>query len=210
MIKNIFFDFNGTIIDDLDLCLELLNKFLNGQGKESITKERYKEIFTFPIKNYYTAAGIDFNIESYESLAIKFIEEYQPRSMSCGLFKEVVPTLKKLKEKGLHLYILSASEKHNLYEQCQNYGIVDYFDAILGIDDIHAKSKVQIAKKYINENNINKAETIFIGDTLHDVEVAKEVGCEARLVSCGHQAISVLKKANVKIYSDISSILEEV
>ena len=53
MIKYIFFDFNGTIIDDVDLCLELLNKLLKSQNKPTFDIDGYKKIFTFPIIKYY-------------------------------------------------------------------------------------------------------------------------------------------------------------
>ena len=52
-MKTIFFDFNGTIINDVDLCLNILNEMLKENGLEPITLERYREIFTFPIKKYY-------------------------------------------------------------------------------------------------------------------------------------------------------------
>ena len=210
MIKHVFFDFNGTIIDDLVLCYDLLNEFLEEQGKEKITLERYKDIFRFPIKEYYRLAGIDFEKESYESLSIKFIKKYQPASLKCGLYKEVVPTLKKLNELGIKCYIISASEKNNLIEQCQSYDIVKYFVDILGIENIHAKSKVDIAVNYINEKKLNKEEVLFIGDTLHDVEVAKAMGVKYALVSCGHQSLKVLKEANCPIYNDVSGVLEEI
>ena len=210
MIKHVFLDFNGTLINDLDLCLDLLNEILIGQNKKTVTKEEYKEIFTFPIKDYYSAAGVDFNIESYESLAIKFIKKYQPASLKCGLFECIVPTLKELKEKGVKVYLLSASEKNNLTEQCISYDIAKYFDAILGIDNIHAESKTKIGIDFIKNNNINPKEAIFVGDTLHDYEVANAMNIDCRLVSCGHQSVNRLKKAGVKIYSDISGILEEI
>ncbi|MGM9970289.1 MAG: HAD family hydrolase [Anaeroplasma sp.] len=206
MIKHIFFDFNGTLINDIDLCIELLNDLLKGQNKKPVSKEKYKEIFTFPIKEYYLRAGVDFNIESYESLAIKFIECYQPRSLQCGLFDGVVDTLKYLKQKGIHQYILSASERNNLLEQCKYYQIDNLFDAILGIDDIHASSKVEVAINFMKMTGINPSEAVFIGDTLHDFEVANAMGVMCILVSCGHQSINVLKKSNVKIISDVSVI----
>ena len=210
MIKHVFFDFNGTIINDLDLCFNLLNEFLEEQGKEKVTKERYKDIFRFPIKEYYKLAGIDFDIESYESLSIKFIKKYQPASLKCGLYDAVIPTLKKLNEMNIKCYIISASEKNNLIEQCESYDIVKYFVDILGIENIHAKSKVDIAVNYINDKKLNKDEVLFIGDTLHDKEVADAMGVKSCLVSCGHQSVNVLKNANVNIYSDVYGVLEEI
>lgn len=206
MEKNIFFDFNGTIINDVDLCLDLLNQILRKQNKKQLSMEEYKNVFTFPIKDYYVAAGVDFTIESYESLAKWFIKEYQPASMECGLFKGIVDTFKNLKEKGYKLYILSASEKNNLLEQCKNYNIDQYFEAILGIDNIHAASKVNIAIDYMKDHNINGDDILFIGDTLHDLEVANAMGAHCKLVSCGHQSKEVLSKGNVEILESINDL----
>ncbi len=72
----IFFDFNGTIIDDLDLCLDLLNKMLIKKNHKPITKERYLDIFTFPVKKYYIKAGFDLPKDNFEELADFFIEQY--------------------------------------------------------------------------------------------------------------------------------------
>ena len=206
MEKHIFFDFNGTIINDVDLCLDLLNQILNKQNKKTLSMEEYKNVFTFPIRDYYIAAGVDFNIESYESLAKWFIKVYQPASMECGLFEGIVDTFKFLKDKGYKLYILSASEKNNLLEQCQNYDVDKYFEAILGIDNIHAASKVNIAIDYMKEHNIDGKDILFIGDTLHDLEVANAMGAKCKLVSCGHQSKEVLSKGNVEILESINDL----
>lgn len=210
MIKHIFFDFNGTLINDVDLCLELLNNLLSEQKKPSVDINKYKEIFTFPIKDYYIAAGIDLQMNSFDDLSIKFINEYQPRSLECGLFSDVIPTIKKLKAESIHTYILSASEKNNLVEQCKFYNLLPLFDEILGIDNIHAGGKVSLALDFMKKTNINPNEALLIGDTIHDYEVARAIGVECRLVSTGHQSINVLKKANAKIYSTLHEAVEEV
>lgn len=206
MYRDIFLDFNGTIIDDLDLCVELLNVFLREQGKKELTKDEYKHVFKFPIRQYYLDSGIDFNIESYESLAIRFIKEYQPRSMHCGLFPGVVDTVKKLKKMGIRVYILSASEQNNLLEQTDTYGITKYFDKVLGINNIHAASKIDIAIDFMKEKGIKKEETLFVGDTLHDYEVATAMGVDCVLVSCGHQAEDVIQKAGCKVIPSVADI----
>ena len=59
MTKYVFFDFNGTIINDVDLCLDLLNEILRKQGNREIDINTYKNVFKFPIKQYYIDAGVD-------------------------------------------------------------------------------------------------------------------------------------------------------
>ena len=206
--KYIFFDFNGTLLDDVNLCLDLLNEKLINQNKQTLTLDEYKHVFKFPIKQYYKDAGLDFNIESYESMADKFIAKYTPLSLRCGLYPCVIPTLKYLKDNGYKLIILSASETNNLMYQCNNYDISKYFDAILGIDNIYAESKIGIGIKYLNEHSINRNECIFIGDTLHDVEVANEMGVRPVLVMCGHQAYDVIRQSGAILLNDIGDLKE--
>lgn len=205
-IKYIFFDFNGTILNDVELCLDLLNEKLIKQNKQTLTLDEYKHVFKFPIRQYYLDAGLDFNIESFESMADSFIAAYQPASLICGLYPSVIPTLKYLKEKNIRLIILSASEMNNLNYQVNHYGISHYFDAILGINNIYADSKTGIGLKYIEKNNINKKECIFVGDTLHDFEIANEMGIEPILVTCGHQAFDVLRSSGAAIINDIGDL----
>ena len=206
MKKHIFFDFNGTLINDLDLCIELLNDILTMQGKKNLSKDEYKNVFKFPIKQYYIDAGVDLNMNSFEELAVDFINKYQPASLLCGLFDGVYETIEYLKSKGIKVYILSASERNNLLEQCRHYGIDKIFDEILGIDNIHASSKLDIALEFMREANINPAEALFIGDTLHDYEVSSHMGIDCYLVSCGHQSVSILSEAGVEILDDINGL----
>ena len=114
MIKYIFLDFNGTIINDVDLCLNLLNEILVKQGSKCLSTKEYKNVFCFPIRKYYIDAGIDFNKDSFEDLAIWFINKYQPLSMKCGLYDGLIDTFKEFKKRVYHLVILYASERNNL------------------------------------------------------------------------------------------------
>ena len=87
---------------------------------------------------------------------------------------------------------------------------MNLFDDILGIDDINARSKVDIAINYCEKNNINSDEVLFVGDTLHDYEVSKAINAKCYLVSCGHQSKEVLSEANVPILKNIYNLLEEL
>lgn len=206
--KTVFFDFNGTIIDDVKLCLDILNEMLKEHGHETVTMERYKEIFTFPIKKYYEAAGFDFTKESFEDLSKEFIKKYQHQSLSCPLQDGVVDLIKKLNQEEYNVVLLTASETNNVIEQLKHFKLYDYFNDVLGTSDIYATSKVEIGVNYINNYNIDKNNAIMIGDTTHDLQVANEMGIKAVLYSKGHQSFRRLKEVTCDVIEDFKDIFK--
>ena len=52
--KTVIWDFNGTVLDDLDICIESVNTLLRARGiKELESREEYRSVFGFPIIKYY-------------------------------------------------------------------------------------------------------------------------------------------------------------
>ena len=202
----IIFDFNGTILDDVDLCINILNYMLEEHGYEKVTKERYLDIFTFPIIEYYKLAGFDFNKHSFNDLSIEFINMYQQASLKCPIYDGVIDLLNKLTKLNKKIILLSASQIDNLLEQTNFFEITKYFNKILGLDNIHAKSKVDIAKKYFIENNIDLSKAIMIGDTIHDMEVANELNIDSLLIANGHQSYDRLIRVTNAVYRTIKEI----
>src|SRR5690606_38361861 len=184
----IFLDFNGTILDDLELSFDLLNEMLQEQGHQPITLERYLDIFTFPIVEYYKLAGFNFESYTFEELAVRFIQRYQPASLNCKFHEGLIEAVEDLKAKGHKVVVLSASKYENLIEQLSHFNIKSIFDDILGIEDIYAQSKVQVAKRYVEKHSLNPKEIVMVGDTLHDHEVAESLGCHMIIYTKGHQA----------------------
>lgn len=208
MYKYVIFDFNGTILDDVDLCLDLLNARLKIQGSKTLNKDEYKEVFGFPVKDYYVKAGIDFSQVSFETMAIEFIEHYQPRSLDCHLYSGVKPLIAYLKSKNISIGVLSASEINNLTMQLKHFGIYDEFDFVLGLDNIHAASKIEVGKTYLEEHHINPTEVLFLGDTNHDAEVAKALGATPILIAAGHQSHGILAATGAQVLDSLEEVLD--
>lgn len=212
MIKYVFWDFNGTILDDLDLSVELLNEILINENKPTITKDRYLEIFGFPLKDYYQKAGIYYDDENFMRIANYFITNYQPKSLHLNLHQGVLEALKSFQEKGIKNICLSASETNNLIEQLKNYDIYDYFNEIIGTNNVIAIGKDKLGLKYLEENKINKEEAIYLGDTTYDYEIAQKMGIKCVLFVKGHHSVERLEKTNallIRKISDIIKIIEE-
>ena len=202
-------DFNGTIIDDVDLCLNILNHLLEERNYKKVSLEEYKHIFTFPIKKYYINAGFDLEKYSFTSISNEFISLYQKASLNCKLYEGINELIDKCNNNRIKVVLLSASQIDNLKEQTDHFGLSEKFEAILGTSTIEAASKVEIGKKYFIDKQDKKI--LFVGDTTHDEEVASAIGADALLITHGHQAHDILLKANplkvIDSFKEVEDIL---
>lgn len=205
--KHIIWDWNGTIIDDVDLCVELINWLLKERNLKTISKDEYKNIFTIPVKNYYAALGFDFEKESFEIIGSKWIEEYERRKFECKAYPGIVEVMEKIKNLGIGQSILSAYSQHTLEEMADHFGLTQYFSHIVGLDNIYAAGKLHLGQQLIKKLGNGKGETLMIGDTEHDFEVATEMGADCILLSSGHYDKKRLETLGVKVIDSISELL---
>ena len=202
----VLWDWNGTLLDDVDLCMAALNRLLAMHGyPQRYDLEQYRAIFGFPIEDYYRRAGFDFSKHPYPMLAERYMEYYIPASAACGLTQGAVEALELFKNAGARQVILSASPVSTLKVQVEQRGIEDCFDRLLGLDDIFAKSKVELGLAYLRENGFDPARAVMLGDSVHDAEVAKALGVRCVLQCAGHQPESVLQTAGVPVAPDVLS-----
>ena len=207
-INTIIWDFNGTILDDIDLCLFVLNSMLKKRNLPEKSLEEYREIFGFPIKEYYLKAGFDFGKEPYEDIAPEYIDLYFGNTQKYSVFEDFIKFQKEIKDKPLTQILLSATREDLLLNQLKELKIDGFFDHVIGTNDIFAHGKIERAKCYFKENNIDLKNAVLIGDTIHDSEVSKELSCPCVLYNKGHQCISRLKKTGCRVISSFNEILK--
>lgn len=191
---DIIWDFNGTIIDDVEAGIISVNKMLAERSLPIIAdKEAYRRVFRFPIIEYYRSLGFDFESEPYETvLAPMWVNLYKENSKHAPMQEGVCKAIDLFSSKGLHQHILSASEIGILTEQLRSFGIYEKFDSVTGLDNIHAHSKTALALEW--RKNHPDAVALFIGDTEHDAGAAKTLGADCALISFGHQSKETLEK----------------
>lgn len=207
MYKVIIFDFNGTLIDDCDLCLQIFNQLCHENHLKKISKRKYKEIFTFPVSVYYQKAGFNIDGEEFKNIGNRFHQLYnQLSNEQVKLFKNVKKVLEKLK-KDYTLVCLSASMQQTLENQLKFYQINQYFDYIIGLSNNQAVSKLDAAKTFIRKKQWNGNEILFVGDSIHDLEVAKAISSKCLLVSTGHTSEKRLEETGNKVIKDLIEIV---
>ena len=192
-MKVIFWDFNGTILDDLELCHNILNQMLKKHDRKTVTMTEYLNIFTFPVETYYNMV-FDLSETPFDMLANEFITQYQKKSLKLNLHEGVIKAILYAQAKGYQNILLSASEKSRLEAQIKHYEIDHLFDHVLGTENIFGKSKLDVFLAYMKDKMIDPKDAIIIGDTIHDAQLSEAVGCAVILYTKGHQHPDRLKK----------------
>lgn len=204
---HLLWDFNGTLLDDVQIGIQSVNMLLSRRKMPVIeTVEQYYRVFGFPIEDYYRRLGFDFERESYDLLAHEWVAEYEKRMADAPLCKGVLQTLQELSGRGFSQLVLSATEQQMLVRQVRSLGIEKYFTEILGLSNIYAHSKIELALSWQRREKPEKV--LVIGDTCHDFETAKELKADCVLIACGHQDKQTLCSYGVPVLNDASELPE--
>ena len=206
MIKHIIWDWNGTLVDDVDLCVEILNQELTIRDISEISVRHYKEKFFFPVNEFYETLGLPSNGTEYECLNETYIREYRARYKECDLHFGARETLEKLISKGISHSILSAGKRADVESFTRHFGVNSLFLEIDGASNIEAKGKDERALDHLSRFGFHQSEVILVGDSCHDWEVAQLIGCNAILFEHGHvegDRLKMLSSSTIKYLSQV-------
>lgn len=205
MQPTIVWDFNGTLLDDLQACLDALNVILRSHNLPSLSREDYRERFGFPVVNFYTSLGLQpKSAYDWEALAESFHMRYL-FSRHLKLQPGAREALAYFQHHGIRQGVLSALEQGILEMQLKQFGLTDPLSFICGSRNYEGASKLDAARKLALESPV-----VLIGDTLHDAEVAQQLGWHCILCSAGHQTADRLAVTGCPIISSLTEIASAV
>ena len=195
----IIWDWNGTLLDDVDSVVSALNRMLAARGLAPTTRDYYRAHFGFPVRPFYAELGVDLAHDDWDRICIDFhrFVDREPK-----ILRPDAPTALQLaRDAGWRQTILSALREDLLRRDVAAAGIADYFGTICGVDNLDGASKLSRGCDFVREleQRGGVSELFFIGDTLHDAEVAQALGARCILVDGGHQTAERLAAAGVPV-----------
>ena len=204
-IKNIVWDWNGTIVNDAGLFVDVMNGLLEEKKLPLTTLSFYKKNFCFPIEKYWKSLGFSFTKQEFAILNNFFISEYKKRMFEPSLHKGI-KNLFLLMGKKNKQFVLSASEQGLLNSSIDFYKLNRVFSDCLGVSNLNARGKIALGKKLFQKYNLKNKETLFIGDTEHDKEVSDSLGSKIVLIAHGHVSFQRLKKTKAPVVRSVSEL----
>ena len=202
----IIWDFNGTLLDDVGICIEAADQLLSLHDLPPIaTLENYHRVFGFPIIDYYRRIGFDFSKTDFSVLANEWVAIYMDKVEKAPLRDGMADVLREFSRLGIRQTVLSMTESAMLRYQLDLLKITELFDEVWGRNDIYASSKLSLAAEWREKHPLETP--LYIGDTLHDAESAKIIGADCLLLAGGHENIETLSTSGLTILSSPAELL---
>ena len=208
-MKHIIWDFNGTLLNDTQLSLDVDNNVFEKLGIPAITLDDYRNNMTMPVLVFYPAVGVDYSVDSYETIARLWLDEFNQKAVGVGLVSGALDAIRFFHGQGRSQSVLSASYEPSLRKQCEALGLTPYMADISGLEDESASKKTEIGRRQLRELGLEGRDVVLIGDTLTDAHLAEDLGADCILVSWGHNDLKRLLSSGLPVARDFGE-LEEI
>lgn len=204
-IDAVCWDWNGTLLDDVEVCRQTMNRVLIEHGHSEVPDlASYRRVFRFPIRAFYADLGIDE--AAYPVAANRYLALLSEAIPAAALHPGAHAALRLLARRGLRQILASATVTSTLHAQLRPHGVVTSFSEVLGIDDAHEASKHDVIASWLDASGLSPKRVVMVGDTNHDHEIAQVLGMQFVHFTGGHQQLEEQGVQHVDSLAELASL----
>ncbi|WP_443660962.1 HAD family hydrolase [Clostridium algidicarnis] len=182
MYKYIIFDVDGTLLDTEIAVLSSLQKLVSEELNKDYSFEELRFALGIPGEVALNKLGITNVLESFNKWNI-YLKEYFHH---VKIFDNIKETIVKLNQMGVSTGIVTSETKEEFLNDFVPFGLSNYFKLVVCADDTEEhKPNPEPLLKFIELSEVDKSETIYIGDTKYDMDCALGAGIDFALALWG-------------------------
>ncbi len=190
MIKNIIFDWSGVINNNLLTSYHTAMRIFEKYGAPKITLTEFRKNWDQPYMRFYHRYLPDLThqqeVEAFALFYPKICRQYPPR-----VYPGIPEVLRAFQAKRIAMIILSSDFLRTIKREIANFGLAGIFTKI--ISNVHDKREV--IEEAVRKNHFQARETVFVGDTTHEIEAGEKARVQTAAVTWGYQLEEKLKQA---------------
>lgn len=188
VIRNVIFDWSGTLVDDLPAVWRASNHALQQAGVPAMPLEDFRREFRLPARDFYMER---VPTESFPELERWFLEGFKLVQDTVTPLPHAREFLEFCRQQGLRTFLLSAVHPALFAQQEKTSG----FGLFLDKTYLGAQNKKDLIGQILRENELDPAQTVFIGDMQHDIETAHHGGVKSVGVLTGYDSLDKLRES---------------
>ena len=206
---HIVWDWNGTLLDDLGVVIESLNRGIAQYGLDPIVEEQYRDHFTRPVRAFYDSLfARPVSDMEWEALNKTFHDEYFRRVPGANLTVDSLQAIDKVETMKWSQSVLSMSPHDELLEIVSSRGIESRFSSIAGLESATGGLKAADLDEHLSKSHLDPAHVVVIGDTPDDAVAARQVGSRVVLYDGGSHHLPTLEAMNAPVAHSLVEAVE--
>ena len=206
MIRNLILDWSGTLVDDLGPVHEATNLIFRHHGKPELLLEDFRKHFVLPYDAFYTSLLPEVALAEIDRM---YHEHFVPKQEAVRLLPHAREFLEFCRESGRRMFLLSTIKATHFAAQSERLNVRGFFERTY----VEVMDKRHRIPEVLAANDLDPAETAFVGDMAHDVETARYGGVMSVATLTGFDSLEKLAAADpdviVRDLRQLRSLLEQ-
>lgn len=196
MKKLIIFDMDGTLSDTSRGILNSHRYAHNKMGRPEPSEDVLRSVIGGPLLNSYETHFAFSEVHARNAVA-HYRNYYAEKGyLEADLYPKMKDTLIELKARGYYLGVATLKAERFVKRMLENMGIAEHFDVIYGMDEADTRTKSQLIEMCMQTTGVTAAATTMIGDSIHDLRGAEQVGVNFIGVTYGFGFSATEKASN--------------
>ncbi len=198
-IRLAVFDCDGTLVDGQHAIIAAMRESFERAGVQPPDASAVRRIVGLPLEDAVTRLSMDSDLAVRDNLALGYKKAFQKMRQNGGyhepLFPGAVSTLDRLRDTGFMLGVATGKSRQGLRLTLERHGLLQHFSTLKTSDDGPGKPSPHMLLSAMSELGAEPDVTVMIGDTVFDVEMAKNAEVAAIGVGWGYHERDELRTA---------------
>jgi phosphoglycolate phosphatase len=193
----IIFDWDGTLVDSIDWIVHCLKKAAKVHGCAIPEEQAAKNIIGLSLQKAMQILFPELDKKMQEQFIASYSQEFFSKQITQkDLFSGVNDMLQKFKQKGYLMAVATGKNSTGLHRAMQGTELNDFFNTTRCADQTSSKPHPAMLEEILKETGVGKQRAVMVGDSVHDMQMAKNAGISCIAVSCGANTTAQLQHYN--------------
>lgn len=206
--KLLIFDWDGTLADTTNPIIETVQQAFYECGLAKPPADRIRNLIGRSLMQMMQQLAPSAGMGKHEELVETYAAHYlNPNNHNMTLFPEAIPCLNTLKQQGFWLAVATGKGRTGLDRSIMQTGTADFWMATACASEYASKPAPDMVFALCSELGLEPSQTLIVGDTTHDLDMAANAKAPAVAVPTGaHTAAQLATRPNLAILNDLSEL----